>query len=119
MLREVLKSKIHRATVTDLSIDYVGSIAVDELLMQKANIIEGERVDVLNIHNGQRFSTYVIKAPRGSGEICINGAAARLARVGDRIIIIAYGIAQDEELKTFMPNIVHVDENNCPDEKNV
>ena len=112
MFREVLKSKIHRATVTDLSVDYVGSISIDLALMQKANIIVGEKVDVFNIHNGARFSTYVIEAPYGSGEVNINGAAARLARKGDRIIIVAYGLASDEELKDFQASIVHVNSQN-------
>ena len=112
MYREILKSKVHRATVTDLSVDYVGSIAIDESLMQKANIIEGEKVDVLNIHNGQRFSTYVIKAPPNSGSICINGAAARLAKIGDRVIIIAYCWITDKELEGFSQVIIHVDSQN-------
>jgi len=112
MFREVLKSKIHRATVTDLSVDYVGSISIDAVLMQKANIIVGEKVDVLNIHNGARFTTYAIEAIYGSGDVCINGAAARLARKGDRVIIIAYGLVSDEELKDFKADIVHVDSNN-------
>ena len=114
MLREILKSKIHRVTVTDVSVDYVGSIAVDELLMQKANLVPNERVDVLNIHNGQRFSTYIIKASYGSGSVCVNGAAARLACIGDRLIIVSYGLFGESELADFSPYIVHVDSNNHP-----
>ena len=112
MFREVLKSKIHRATVTDLSVDYVGSISIDAHLMQKANIVVGEKVDVLNIHNGVRFTTYAIEAAYDSGSICINGAAARLVRKGDRVIIVAYGLVSDEELKGFKASIVHVDNQN-------
>lgn len=106
MLIERLKSKIHRATVTEANLAYVGSITIDENLMIAANIIEGEKVAIVNNNNGARFETYVIKGERGSGCICVNGAAARLVSVGDIVIIISYGMMDFEEAKTFEPSVV-------------
>lgn len=108
---QVLKSKIHRVKVTEANLDYVGSITIDENLMEAANIIEGEKVQVLNINNGERFETYVIKGKRGTGEICLNGPAARKAQVGDIIIIISYACMTPEEAKNFKPTIIFPDEN--------
>lgn len=106
MVIEVLKSKIHRATVTQANLEYVGSITIDSLLMSAANIIEGEKVAIVNNNNGARFETYVIKGEAGSGEICINGAAARLVSVGDIVIIISYAHMDFEEAKTFEPWVI-------------
>ncbi|NJL74920.1 MAG: aspartate 1-decarboxylase [Saprospiraceae bacterium] len=106
------KSKIHRARVTEANLNYQGSITIDEILMEAANLIEGERVQIVNNNNGERFETYVIKGERKSGIICLNGAAARRVQLDDIIIIIGYGFMDFEEAKTFHPNIVFVDENN-------
>jgi len=109
---EILKSKIHRATVTEADINYVGSITIDENLMKAANIIEFEKVHVLNINNGERIETYVIKGKKGSGIICLNGAAARKFFAGDIIIIASYAIMDFEEAKKFRPSLVFPDKNN-------
>ncbi|MCD7710163.1 MAG: aspartate 1-decarboxylase [Porphyromonadaceae bacterium] len=109
MLLEVLKSKIHRVTVTQADLNYIGSITIDEDLLDAANIIEGERVHIVNNNNGERFSTYVIKGERGSGTVCLNGAAARKAQPGDIIIIIAYALMDAEEAKTFKPAVIFPD----------
>ena len=114
MLRQMCKSKIHRATVTDANLNYVGSLTVDESLLALADILPYEQVQVVNVNNGARFETYVIPGPAGSGTICVNGAAARLAHPGDLVIIIAYGLFGPEELAGFAPRIVHVDANNRP-----
>jgi len=106
---EVVKSKIHRVTITEANLQYVGSITIDEDLMDAANIIEGEKVQIVNINNGERLETYVIKGERGSGEICLNGPAARKVAVGDIIIIISYGILEFEEAKKFKPSIIFPD----------
>ena len=106
---EVLKSKIHRVTVTEANLHYIGSITIDEDLMNAANIIEGEKVYVVNNNNGERLETYVIKGERGSGMVCLNGAAARKAQPGDIIIIISYAILDFEEAKTFKPWIIFPD----------
>ena len=106
---EILKSKIHRVTVTEANLDYVGSISVDEDLMDAANLIEFEKVTILNINNGERFETYVIKGRRGTGVICLNGAAARKVVVGDIVIIMSYASMDFEEAKTFKPQIVFPD----------
>lgn len=103
---EVLKSKIHRAKITQAELHYVGSIAIDEDLMDAANIIEGEKVQIVNINNGERLETYVIKGERGSGTVCLNGPAARKAQVGDIVIIIAYASMKFEKAKTFKPTII-------------
>jgi aspartate 1-decarboxylase len=105
----VLKSKIHRVTVTQADLNYIGSITIDEDLMEASNIIEGEKVQIVNINNGERFETYVIKAPRGTGMICLNGPAARRVALGDIIIIISYCILDFEEAKTFKPTILFPD----------
>lgn len=112
MLVEVLKSKIHRVTLTEADLHYVGSIAIDEDLMDAANMIEGEKVQVLNLYNGERLETYIIKGPRGSGTICLNGPAARKAAVGDIVIIVSYALLDFEEAKTFKPTVVFPDAQN-------
>lgn len=114
MLFEFLYSKIHRATVTDANLNYVGSITIDEELMEKANLKVGQKVDILDIDNGERFQTYVIKGPRGKRDICLNGAAARKVQKGDKVIIVAYAYLTREEEASFEPAIVMVDENNNP-----
>ena len=106
------KSKIHRATVTDANLNYVGSITIDEELMVAADILENEKVQVVNNNNGARFETYVIKGKKGSGVVCLNGAAARLAHPGDIVIIISYGFFDNEEAKNVKPIAVMVDEKN-------
>jgi aspartate 1-decarboxylase len=106
----VVKSKIHRVTVTGADLNYIGSITIDEKLMEAANIIEGEKVSIVNINNGERLETYVIKGNPGSGEITLNGPAARKVQKGDIIIIIAYGILGLEEAKAFKPSIVFPNE---------
>jgi aspartate 1-decarboxylase len=114
MTIQVLKSKIHRAKVTQAELHYVGSITLDEDLMDAANMIEGERVQVLNINNGERLETYVIKGVRGSGQVCINGPAARLMQVGDIVIVISYATMDFEVAKTFKPWLVFPDPENRP-----
>ncbi len=109
MYIEVVKSKIHRATVTEANLNYIGSITIDEDLMDAANIIANEKVSIVNNNNGERFETYVIKGKRGSGQICLNGAAARKVQPGDIIIIMAYAYMDFEEAKTFKPTIVFPD----------
>jgi aspartate 1-decarboxylase len=106
---ELLKSKIHRVTITEANLNYVGSITIDEDLMDAANIIEFEKVQVLNINNGARIETYVIKGQRGSGAICLNGPAARQASLGDIVIIASYALMDFEEAKKFKPTIVFPD----------
>jgi len=106
MMIEVLKSKLHRVTVTDANLDYVGSITIDEDLLDAANMIEGEKVQVVDNNNGERFETYIIKGERGSGCICLNGAAARKVLVGDTVIIISYALMDFEEAKKFKPAVV-------------
>jgi aspartate 1-decarboxylase len=109
---QVLKSKIHRATVTDADINYVGSITIDEALMNASNLIEFEKVQVLNINNGERIETYVIKGKRGSGTICLNGAAARKFLPKDLVIIVSYALMDFEEAKKISPSIAFVDAEN-------
>ncbi len=116
MLRTMMKAKIHRATVTDSNLDYQGSITIDEALLGLSGIIPYEQVDVYNVTNGERFTTYAITAPRGSGIICVNGAAAHKAKKGDLVIIASYGIFQDSELEGFKPKLVFVDGANRPKE---
>ena len=110
--RQLLNSKIHRAIVTEANLDYIGSISIDENLMDAASIVEWEKVQVLDITNGSRLETYAIKAPRGSGEICINGAAAHLIKSGDLVILCTYVILNGEEVKEHIPKIVHVNSGN-------
>ena len=109
MMIEVLKSKIHRVRVTQANLNYVGSITIDEDLMDAANMIEGEKVQVLDINNGERLETYIIKGERGSGAICLNGAAARKVAVDDLVIIVSYALMDFEEAKTFEPNVIFPD----------
>jgi len=116
MERFMLKSKIHRATLTGTELDYQGSITIDEDLLEKADILPGEQVHVLNINNGQRFITYVIVAPRGSGTILLNGPAARLGTAGDKVIIISYCQVPDEKVKDLKAKVVFVDDENKPKE---
>ncbi len=106
---EVIKSKIHRVTVTQANLNYVGSITIDEALMEAANMIEGEKVQILDINNGERFETYIIRGERGSGCICLNGAAARKVQVGDVVIIASYALMDFEQAKMFRPWIVFPD----------
>lgn len=112
MLRSMFKSKIHRATVTQADLRYMGSITIDEDLLDAADIFENEKVHVLNITNGARFETYVFKGERGSGVICLNGAAARLVHPGDEVIILTYVIMEDNEAKKHKPKVIFVDKNN-------
>ncbi|WP_312760740.1 aspartate 1-decarboxylase [Epilithonimonas sp.] len=111
MLIEVFKSKIHRVRVTESDLNYIGSITIDEDLIDAAGLIVGERVYIVNVNNGERFDTYIIKGKRKSGDICLNGPAARKVHKGDIIIIIAYAQMTAEEAKTFQPKIVFPDEN--------
>lgn len=109
---EVLKSKIHRVKITQAELHYVGSITIDETLMEAANLIEGEKVQVVNINNGERLETYVIKGERNSGTVCLNGPAARKAQVGDLIIIISYASMDFEEARNFKPSLIFPDPDN-------
>jgi aspartate 1-decarboxylase len=109
----MLKSKIHRARVTEANINYEGSITIDQKLMEAADILPYEQVQVLNINNGARFSTYAIEGDRGSGEICLNGAAARLAVRGDTVIILSYCHVENDEAQHFTPKLVYVDAQNA------
>jgi aspartate 1-decarboxylase len=109
MMIEVLKSKIHRVRVTQANLNYVGSITIDEDLMDAANMIEGEKVQVLDINNGERLETYIIKGERGSGAICLNGAAARKVAVDDLVIIVSYALMDFEEAKQFLPSVIFPD----------
>jgi len=112
VLRYMLKSKIHRAVVTDANLNYVGSITLDRDLMDAANIIENEKVTIVNNNNGERFETYVIEGERGSKTVCLNGAAARKVQRGDVVIILTYTILSDEECQGFKPVLVYVNEHN-------
>jgi aspartate 1-decarboxylase len=112
MLLQIFKSKIHRATVTEANLNYVGSITIDEDLMDAANLLAGEKVQIVNNNNGERIETYVIKGKRGSGTICLNGAAARKAEVGDVVIIISYGYMTPEEAAEFKAVSVFPDQDN-------
>lgn len=109
---EFLYAKIHRATVTDANLNYVGSITIDKTLLEASDIKANQKVEILDINNGERFSTYVIEGEKNSGTICLNGAAARKAQRGDKVIIVAYAILDEQEQQNFVPKIVHVDENN-------
>ena len=109
---QILKSKIHRARVTQAELHYVGSITLDEDLMEASNLIENELVQVLNIANGERFETYVIKGERGSGMVCLNGPAARKVQIGDLVIVVSYAVMDFEEAKTFKPAMIFPDNNN-------
>lgn len=109
---EIFKSKIHRVRVTEADLNYIGSITIDEDLLDAANMIEGEKVQIVNINNGERLETYTIKGKRGSGEVCLNGPAARRVAVGDMVIIISYATMDFEEAKKFKPSIVFPNEEN-------
>ena len=109
---EILKSKLHHLTVTEANLHYVGSITIDETLMEAANLIENEKVQVLNMNNGERLETYVIKGEKNSGIICLNGPAARKVVVGDQVVVISFCMMDFEEAKTFKPWIIFPDENN-------
>ena len=111
-MRVMMKSKIHRATVTQADLHYVGSVTLDVALMEAADFLEGEQVAIVDITNGARIETYVIPGPRGSGVVGINGAAARLVHEGDLVIIISYGMFDDAEARALIPRVVHVDEKN-------
>jgi len=113
MQRHMLKSKIHRATVTACDLHYVGSITLDADLMSSADLLPGELVHVLDVDNGSRFETYVIEGAPGSGEGCLNGAAARLVHQGDRVIVVSYGVYDEVEVESHEPRVVHVDERNA------
>ncbi len=108
---EVVKSKIHRVKVTQADLNYIGSITIDEDLMDASGIIENERVYIYNINNGERFDTYAIKGERGSGKVCLNGAAARLAQVGDLVIIVSFATMDFEQAKTFRPTVIFPQDN--------
>lgn len=112
MFVNMLKGKIHRATVVQAELDYVGSITVDEALLEAAGIYEYEKVQIVDVNNGSRFETYTIAGKRDSGLICLNGAAARKVQVGDKIIIMAYAVMSEEEIKSNPPKVVFVDDNN-------
>ncbi len=112
MFLTMFKSKIHRATVTEANLNYVGSITIDGTLLEKAGILPGEKVQIVNNNNGERLETYIIKGPKNSGVICLNGAAARLVQPGDKIIIIAYCMLDSNEAREFKPNILILDEQN-------
>ncbi len=112
MMRTMCKSKIHRATVTEADLNYIGSITIDADLLEAADLSEYEQVHVVNINNGARFETYAIAGPPGSGEICLNGAAARLAHPGDKVIVISYAQYDEAELAAYRPTFIFVDEEN-------
>ncbi|MGO4183489.1 aspartate 1-decarboxylase [Paenibacillus sp. MCAF9] len=112
MFREIHKSKIHRAVVTEANLNYVGSITIDQDILDASNILENEKVQVVNINNGARLETYVITGPRGSGMVCLNGAAARMVQPGDLVIIISYAMMEDHEARVYKPDVVIMDENN-------
>ncbi|RVW06649.1 aspartate 1-decarboxylase [Rhodococcus spongiicola] len=114
MLRTMMKSKIHRATVTHADLHYVGSVTVDQDLMEAADLLEGEQVTIVDIDNGARLETYVITGQRGSGVIGINGAAAHLVNPGDLVILIAYGVMDEQEIREYSPRVVFVDGDNKP-----
>lgn len=109
MMIEMLKSKIHRVSVTEANLNYVGSITIDEELLEAANILEGEKVQIVDVNNGERLETYTIKGARGKGQVCLNGAAARKVAVGDVVIIISYASMDFEEAKSFRPCVVFPD----------
>jgi len=112
MLRQMMKSKLHRATVTEANLNYVGSVTIDSDLLDLVDILPDEKVQIVNNNNGARFETYAIPGPRGSGVICLNGAAARLVQPGDKVIIIAYGYVTNEEAKRHKPKVAILDESN-------
>ncbi|HEU0302149.1 MAG TPA: aspartate 1-decarboxylase [Longimicrobium sp.] len=112
MLRTMCKSKIHRATVTGADLNYIGSITIDPVLMEASDLLEFEQVSVVNVNNGARFETYVIPGERGRGEICLNGAAARMVHPGDKVIVISYAQYDEAEMEGYRPRFIFVDEHN-------
>lgn len=112
MLISIYKSKIHRATITEVNLNYEGSVTIDEELMEAANILPNEKVQALNLSNGARFESYAIRGKKGSGEIILNGAAARLGQVGDKVIILTYALVSEDEAKKITPKLVRVDSKN-------
>jgi len=112
MLLNMFKGKIHRATVTQAELDYVGSITIDKLLLDASGILPGEKVQIVNVNNGARLETYTIEGPEGSGIICLNGAAARSVHVGDRVIIISYCWIEEDKARSLVPKAIFVDDNN-------
>ena len=112
MFRTMCKSKIHRATVTGADLNYIGSITIDPVLMEAADLLEYEQVAIVNVNNGARFETYVIPGERGRGEICLNGAAARMVHPGDKVIVISYAQYDEAEMETYRPQFIFVDEHN-------
>lgn len=112
MFLTMFKGKLHRATVTQADISYVGSVTIDSALLKQSGILPGEKVQIVNLNNGERFETYTIEGEADSGVICINGAAARLVQVGDKVIIIAYAMMDEKEAKAFKPNVLILDEKN-------
>ncbi|MFT7003068.1 MAG: aspartate 1-decarboxylase [Sulfurimonas sp.] len=112
MTIEMLYSKIHRATVTDANLNYVGSITIDEELLEASKMRVGQKVEILNVNNGERFSTYIILGPRGKRDICLNGAAARKVHTGDKVIIVAYATYDEKDLETYKPKVVILDDDN-------
>lgn len=112
MLRTMCKSKIHRATVTGADLNYIGSITIDPVLMEAADLLEYEQVAVVNVNNGARFETYVIPGERGRGEVCLNGAAARMVHPGDKVIVISYAQYDEAEMERYRPRFIFVDEQN-------
>lgn len=113
MLREMCKSKIHRARVTEANVDYIGSLTVDADLLEASGILAYEKIQVVNVTNGERLETYAIAGRRGSGVVCLNGAAAHKGQAGDIVIVIAYGLCDEAEARALQPRIVFVDEHNC------
>lgn len=112
MLRTMMTAKLHKATVTEANLHYVGSVTIDAYLLEQVGILPNERVQIVNIHNGARLETYVIPGERGSGTVCLNGAAARLVQPGDRVIIIAYGLMDEGEVRDHVPRVAVLDEHN-------
>lgn len=112
MFITMFKGKLHRATVTQADISYVGSVTIDSALLKQSGILPGEKVQIVNLNNGERFETYTIEGEANSGVLCINGAAARLVQVGDKVIIIAYAMMDEDEAKAFKPNVLILDEKN-------
>jgi len=112
MTFDMLYSKIHRATVTDANLNYIGSITIDENLLDASALRVGQKVEIVNVNNGERFSTYIIKGKRGDKEMCLNGAAARKVEIGDKIIVIAYASYSSDELENYKPIVVHVNDTN-------
>ncbi len=112
MFIHLFRAKLHRVTVTEANLNYMGSITIDENLLDASGMLPNEKVQIVNVNNGERFETYIIKGERGSGQICLNGPAARLVQLGDKIIIIAYAMMTLEESKNFAPTVVYVDESN-------